>query len=169
MAASVINTHGKQIAVKAGGELTDATRDLVFSRHKPFCSSTYFIYNAAERQTEPFRRNWGGEKERLIWSKRKTRRKENWKRDRAWPASKLAPDEILFCHLSRVYFQWVYVNRTQRIRIRTWPYVIRWVMYSHKSMFLIAFGCIAREVTEHRVYVCSLSFDILCGRCTTAS
>lgn len=55
------------------------------------------------------------------------------------------------------------------IRIRTWPYVIRWVMYSHKSMFLIAFGCIAREVTEHRVYVCSLSFDILCGRCTTAS
>lgn len=111
----------------------------------------------------------GGEKERLIWSKRKTRRKENWKRDRAWPASKLAPDEILFCHLSRVYFQWVYVNRTQRIRIRTWPYVIRWVMYSHKSMFLIAFGCIAREVTEHRVYVCSLSFDILCGRCTTAS
>lgn len=172
MAASVINTHGKQIAVKAGGELTDATRDLVFSRHKPFCSSTYFIYNAAERQTEPFRRNWGGGGEREIDLKQEKNEKEG----------ELKKRQSLACFQTGTWWDFILPSiqgvlpvglrqpyPASLIRIRTWPYVIRWVMYSHKSMFLIAFGCIAREVTEHRVYVCSLSFDILCGRCTTAS
>lgn len=78
MAAYVINTHSKQIAVKQVGSqlmlcMTLPSLDITFAK---FNSSTDFIYSTAERKIERYGKNGGKEgKERLTKAK-KTKRKE---------------------------------------------------------------------------------------------
>lgn len=90
---------------KAGGEPTDATRDLVFSRHKPLLNSAgqQISFTALLRDWETVRRKT----ERIVrksktdrCKEKKTNRKENW-RDCAGPGSNTAPNEILLYHQSK--------------------------------------------------------------------
>lgn len=84
---------------KAGVEPTDAIRDLVFSRYKPLLNS--FIYDTTERQWEERQKRLSGKAKLTEAKRRKTNRKENWKRGCAGPGSNTAPNEILLYHQSR--------------------------------------------------------------------